>query len=112
MSITSTYPSSTPMLIIDGFASGMPRTFLLATTYSTSDVSSTGWLKGVGAGSRGGDPLGVRLGDCVLHQQTTATSKPGFMSVHSVIATSANQASTTSSTGWNAAYDVTLSACT
>lgn len=112
MSATSTLPSSDPMLLIDGFASGIPRLFVAMTTYLTSDVSSTGFWAGYGAGSRGGTPVGMRLGDALMHVQSTGTAKPGFVSMHSVVASTANVASTSLSSGFNAAYNVTVSACT
>jgi hypothetical protein len=108
----STLSSSNPSIVIDGFSSLMPRFFMAATTFLTSDVSSTGMWKGYGAGSRGGNPVGMQLGDVLIHIQSSGTAKPGFVSMHSVIASSANVASTTLSSGFNAAYDITVSACT
>lgn len=106
----STFSSSMPTLAVDGFASAFPRIFTMRSTAVSSALVATGFLAGLGAGSRasGGSNPGLRVGDIVLHTQTTDTAYPGRVTMHSVIASTANQASTSASTGWAAAYDITL----
>lgn len=103
----TTSNSSDPALILDSMMDG-PRVFMAITTAVSSAIVSTGYWQGYGAGSRGGTPVGMRVGDVLLHQQTTNTAYPGRVTWHSVIASTANVASTAASSGWNASYNVTL----
>jgi hypothetical protein len=108
----TTFSSSIPTMIIDGFGSGMPRVFSARSTALTSDVSSTGFWLGCGDGSKGANSVGMRQNDMLIHSQTTDTATPGRVSMHLVVASTANVASTSLSSGFSASYNVTVSSCT
>lgn len=84
------------------------------TTNSSTEVAATGFFAGCGAGSRGGTGVGMLFGDIVLVAANTGTtfSTTGKVTLHSVLKATANVASTLASSGYGAAYDVTLSAGT
>lgn len=87
---------------------GGPAMHLYKSSEASSDVSVIGFFTAGGAYGR--NPLGnMKVGDLVLVQQTTAGPSPGKVSIHSVIASTANQASTSSSTGWAANYNASIS---
>jgi hypothetical protein len=83
-------------------------------TYSSSDsavtIAAAGYFTGVGYRSRGLAGLGMKLGDLVLNIESSAGAIPGRATWHSVTASSANVASTSASSGFSAAYNVTVSA--
>lgn len=75
---------------------------------ASSDCSVTGFFAGAGAFGR--NPTGnMKIADLVLIQQTTDGPSPGKVSIHSVIASTANQTSTGGSTGWAANYNASIS---
>ena len=91
----------------------MPKVFIISSTLSSSAVANTGAWAAMGAGSRNLVGPGMRVGDLVFHAGSTASSsKPGFASLHQVVGSSADQASTVAATGWAANYNVTLSLST
>lgn len=108
----STASSSNPTLLVDGFGPSMPRLFVAATTYDSSDVTATGFWAGVGQGSKGSNPVGMRLGDILMHVASTGATIPGRVTMHSVIASTANVASTSASSGYGAVYNVTVASAT
>lgn len=108
----TTLPSSNPNLVIDGFASGMPRLFVAATTAVSSAIIATGFWTGVGAGGRSGYQAGVQVGDLMMHTQVTTAGVPVKATLHVCIASTADQASTSASTGWNTAYNATFATAT
>jgi len=89
------------------------------TTPQSSDSSTAisgvaGYFTGQGFGGRTGPnstsppPVGMRLGDLVIHTETSAGATPGKATLMSVTGSTADQASTLSSSGYNnAKYDVT-----
>src|SRR5688572_12684375 len=97
-----------------GFASA-GSIFLYRSTHSSTMVIATGFFTGAGAGSRARSSdadgsIGMRTGDLVLCQETTNGTVPGRVTFHSVLGATADQASTSASTGWNTRYNVTISA--
>jgi hypothetical protein len=85
------------------------------TTNSSTEIAAVGFFTGCGIGSRAGNPVGMRVGDpvCVIANTGTTISSTGKVTWHVVLASSANQASTSASSGFNAlAFDVTISAGT
>jgi hypothetical protein len=108
----STLTSSNPSAIIDGFSSLMPRVFIAQTTAVSSAIIATGFWQGYGAGSRGSNPVGMQLGDVLMHIASTGSATPGRVTMHSVIGSTSNVASTSLSSGYNAAYDVTVASAT
>lgn len=108
MAYSSTNP---PALIIDGFSSLMPRVFMYGSTHLVSDITATGFFAGCGNGSRtvSNSNVGMRVGDLLINRSSTDASVPGRTTFHSVIGATADQASTSASTGWGAAYNVTVS---
>lgn len=115
----STATSSHPSCILDGITPGMARVFMAQTTYVSSAILPTGFWQGYGEGSRGNsnsptwyNSVGMRVGDVLMHISTTNSATPGRVSLHSVIGVSANVASTVLSSGYNAAYDVTVASAT
>lgn len=92
-------------------------------TYTTSDpstaVKATGYFAKMGAGSRGPvptstvvGPQGMKVGDILISQESTNGGTPGRTTLHTVTGSTADQSSTSASTGYAAAYDVTVSAAT
>src|SRR3972149_6786140 len=82
---------------------------------STDFQNVTGYFTGIGAQSTdisasvcgGGGRLGLKVGDILIHTETTGGTKPGRVTWHSVIASTANFSTASySSTG---GFDCTLS---
>ena len=111
------YSSSSPaIMLLDGFgqpsgAAGAPRVFSYSSTANSTDILATGFFAGCGQGGRPAN-IGMRIGDVVLNIASTSASNPGRVTTHSVIASTANVASTIASSGWNAAYDCTVASAT
>lgn len=88
-----------------------PQLFVYTSTIDSSDCAVTGFFEGCGAASRGGtNNVGMRVGDIVFTVASTNASQPSEVVAHGVISTTADQTSTAGATGWNAAYDATISA--
>src|SRR3954469_14191300 len=104
------YSSSNPaIMMLDAFgqpsgAGGAPRVFAYSSTHNSTDILATGFFGACGDGGRPAN-IGMRLGDIVINRASTSASIPGRVTTHSVIASTANFASTLASSGWNAAYD-------
>lgn len=92
--------------------------------YRSSDgstvISATGYFAGEGVDSRGSvgktgansatpPPVGMRPGDLLLNCETSAGNNPGRVTWHAVTGSTADQLSTSASTGYGAKYDVTVS---
>lgn len=107
------YSSTNPLaLLMDGFASNMPRVFSYQSTHASTDVTVTGFFTGVGENSRGLSALGLRLGDVIMNRASTDAAIPGRVTMHSVISATANVLSTSASSGYAAAYNVTVASAT
>jgi hypothetical protein len=76
---------------------------------ASTDVAAAGYFAAVGRGSRGGAGYGMNIGDVVIVSESSGGGTPGRTTMHSVKASTANQASTSASSGYNAAYNVTIS---
>lgn len=110
MAYSSTNP---PRQIVEGgFVHGKGSVYLYSSSHASSDYTTTGFFAGAGHGSRNHSAgnVGMRVGDLVVCVGTTNAPTPGYVTWHSVVSATANQASTTASTGYNAAFDITLSA--
>jgi hypothetical protein len=84
--------------------------YTYSSTHNSTDILATGFFTGVGAGSRGSlQDLGVRVGDILINRSSTTATPNGRVTIHQFIASSADQASTTASTGWVASYNMTVS---
>ena len=111
------YSSSNPaIMMLDAFgqpsaAGGAPRIFAYSSTHNSTDILATGFFTGCGYGGRPAN-IGMRVGDIVINTASTSASNPGRVTTHSVIASSANVASTVASSGYNAAYDCTVASAT
>ena len=103
------YSSTNPPQIILQSMSG-PSVFVYTSTHDSSDTAVTGFFEGIGANSRGNYNLGAAVGDIFFTVASTGASQPGEVVAHSVISATADQASTLGATGWNTAYDITISA--
>lgn len=109
---SSTYSSSNPSALVQGFGSGMPRVFVAQTTAVSSAIIATGFWAGCGAGGRAGYQAGMTLGDLLLHTQVTTAAVPVKATLHVVTASTAN-GSTSAASAFNAlAYDVTVATAT
>jgi hypothetical protein len=110
MAYSSTNP---PRLIVPhGLSGAAGGVWLYQSTHQSSDVTATGFFAGAGVGSRSHSAanVGMRVGDMVMVAETTGTAgTPGRATLHMVTASTADQASTSASTGHWAAYDVTIS---
>lgn len=110
--MSTTLGSSNPSMIIDGFASGMPRVFACCTTSVSSAIITAGFFAGMGYGGRSGHQAGMRVGDLLLHTQVTTAAEPVRATLHVVTGSTADQASTSASTGWGANFNVTVATAT
>lgn len=99
---------SSKLKAIAGLGIGSGSMFLYSSTQKSSDVTVTGFFASAGAASR--NPAGgMKPGDIVLVQESTnSPGTPGRVTLHSVVSCTANQASTSSSTGWGAGYNCSL----
>lgn len=90
-----------------GLANGRGALWLhQGSTDAHSQVTATGYLAGVMRGGRSTGTLGVTTDDVVMHVQ----SGTGAVSMHSVIASTINQATTSASSAYNFGFNGTLSA--
>jgi hypothetical protein len=109
----STVNSSAPEAVFSGFGASIPRMFVISSTLTSSQVADTGRWAAMGYGSRNLVGPGMRVGDLVCHAGATASSsKPGYVSWHQVVGSTADQASTLAATGWAANFNLTLSLST
>ncbi len=111
------YSSTNPVtLLMDGFASGMPRVFIYQSTHASTDIAllpastsssatGVGFFVGAGDGGHGLANAGMRVGDLLVNTNRGSTEFPGITTIHSVIASTANGSTLSSSFG----YDVTVS---
>lgn len=81
---------------------------------ATTEWTSTGYFTRAGHGSRAlssnqSDLIGMKKGDLVIVAQSTDGPDPGRVTIHSVIASTADQASTSAATGYVTGYNVSLS---
>jgi hypothetical protein len=108
----STVSSSTPLLLNTGsLGPANPRMFMAATTMVSSQVADTARWVGYGVAPNVGT-VGMRVGDVLLHVSSSGAANPGRVSLHSVLASSAQAASTASSSGWASLFDITVSLST
>ena len=109
--------TNSPQLMLDGlgmFASTqggsvLPRVWFYGSTHLVADITATGFFAACGYGSRSGAQVGMRVGDLLINRSSTDASAVGRTTMHSVVGSTANVTSTTASTGWSAAYDITVS---
>ena len=85
--------------------------------YTSSDgstaIKATGYFAGCGTGSPSGtNAFGMRVGDTLINQESSGGATPGRCTLHGVSGSTYNQSSTTASTGFSGAYDVTVAAAT
>jgi hypothetical protein len=120
------YSASNPPILMSGpaglvsqgsqsRADGGAQTWLYRSSDSSTAISATtGYFTGQGYGSRTGansstpPPVGMRLGDLVCHTESPAGATPGKVTWMSVIASTADQASTLGSSAFNTKYNVTV----
>ncbi|MCZ7565166.1 MAG: hypothetical protein M5U08_16460 [Burkholderiales bacterium] len=87
-------------------ANGRGAGWMVLTTDSTSAASATGWLAGAMRGGRGSSTIGMSTGDvCFVHHLTGGA---GVFTSRIITGSTADQASTSTSTGFNASYNGTL----
>jgi len=92
-----------------------PNLFLYRSSEAATDIVGAGYFTGAGAGGRylssnADRNKGMKYGDVVMNVESSLGASPGRVSMHSVIGSTADQASTAASTGWVTAYNVTVSA--
>lgn len=99
--------SSTNVLV--GTPAGViGMTWMYASSHLSSEIADVpGFFTGTGAGGRSNSCLGIRIGDPILIIGNSNSPTPGESVWLNAIRSTANQTSTSSSTGWNAGYDVT-----
>ena len=109
-------PASNPArkvadLGITGNSSGANAIFLYESSHSSTSIATStagGFFTGAGAGSRT-PGAGMQLRDLVCCRESSAGTFPGKVTWHSVIGSTADQASTLAATGWGAAYNASIS---
>lgn len=116
--MASTYDSSgnPARLVVDfgvtGNSSGSNGIYLYESSIASSIIAAStnaAFFVGAGGGSRSPNNIGMRLRDIVFCRETSAGNSPGKVTIHSVIASTADQASTSASTGYFAGLNVSLS---
>lgn len=119
VSTFSSGPVPLLMMVVDrGFGSftpaGNPGIFSYQSSHGSTEILATGFFTGVGFGSRGSGNQGIQLGDIIINRASTNpnTGIAGRVTMHSVIASSANVASTLASSGYGASYDCTVASAT
>jgi len=113
------------LIVEGGFSGTAPRMWHYKSADAAGTVAGTGYFARMGEGSRwpsslanttsgneGGlrAPAGLRVGDLMLVQETTGGANPGRTTLHSVLSATADQASTSASTGFAAGYNCTITA--
>jgi hypothetical protein len=107
--------STSPVLTVAAFGGSTdnpsPRIFVFGSTNVSTGITGTGFLAGHGEGGRTSRNIGLRRGDIVLHVSSTDAGVPGKVTLHSVIGSTANVASTSASSAFTSSfgYDCTLS---
>jgi hypothetical protein len=104
------FSSSGLRKIVDGGLTDGTATWLYRSSDPSTAVKATGYFAGCGSGSRGANAFGMKVGDVVICAENSAGATPGRTTMHSVITSTANVASTSASSGFSASYDVTVSA--
>lgn len=86
------------------------RTWRYTSSDSSTAVSATGYFAGAGAGGKSTayPVFGMRLNDAVMVVMTSGSTSPGRTLMSGVIGSTANQGSTSGSTGFAAGYDVSI----
>lgn len=107
MAYSSTNP---PIRAIDSGIVG--NIYRYRSTHTSTEILATGFFTGCGAGSRNSYGIGMTPGDVLINIASTDAAIPGRVTMHSVLSATADQASTSASTGWNAAYNVTVASAT
>lgn len=107
-----TYSSSNLNKISDlGIGNGAMWRYL--SSDAATDLTGVGAFAGAGYGSNpAGSSIampGMKLNDTVIVQESSAGVTPGRATVHGVKGSTASNASTLSSTGFNTVYNVSLS---
>lgn len=101
------YSSSNLQATHSPFTDG-PRAFIYRSTDSHGTVEGAGYFAGAGAGGRTNND-GMRVGDLLIAMMHS-TDGSSAATLHIVSASTADQASTSASTGWAANYNATVSA--
>lgn len=113
--------STAPECIVQGFGhqsstggtygGAMPRLFVFGSTNVSTGITGTGFLAGHGEGGKTNRNVGLRVGDIVLHVSSTDAGVPGKVTLHSIIGSTANVASTAASSAFLSSFgfDCTLS---
>ena len=109
------YSSSNVRAILPTGFSGGGAIFLHRSSDAATDIEATGFFAGAGYGGRARSTaaskiIGMRYGDVVVHVESSGGATPGRVTWHSVIGSTADNASTAGSTGWLSCYNVTVSA--
>jgi hypothetical protein len=113
MAYSSTNP---PRQIVHGGLTGASGgVWLYSSTHAATAATVNGFFASAGAGSRstannGAGNVGMRIGDIVIVAESTGGATPGRATLHTVTASTADQASTSASTGYRAGYNVSISA--
>lgn len=113
MAYSSTNP---PVAIMDSGITGAVWKYTssdvssdIATVVGSTDANNPiGYFRAVGAGSRGGSGIGMKLGEAVLCQASSLAVIPFEAVWMTVIASTPNVLSTIAASGYSAAYDVSV----
>lgn len=108
------YSSSALRMAVPLGLESAERLWFYRSSDSHEDITSTGYFAGAGFGSKmrssdAGREKGMKLRDVLLSVESSAGVNPGRASLHSVVASTANQASTAASTGYMTEYNVSVS---
>lgn len=92
-----------------GSTARVPNHWYYGSSDDSTSIAAAGYFAGCGVGSRGNNAIGMRIGDILTNVESSGGANAGRVTVHSVKASSADQSSTTASTGFNTSYNITVS---
>jgi hypothetical protein len=118
------YSSTNPVFQLNpgNLVNGKNAMWLYQSTHDSTGIIGTGFFSGCGYGGRAPTQSsssyaanqipGLQIGDIVLNISSTDALVPGRVTLHSVLSSTADQASTSASSGWGTRYDVTVASAT
>lgn len=108
-----TFSSSGLSKIVEAGLTSGAAVFRYVSSDPSTAIQATGYFAGCGSGSPGGsNALGMKVGDTVIAQESSAGNTPGRATLHGVSGSTWNQSSTTASTAYAGAFNCTVAQAT
>lgn len=102
-----TFSTSGLSKIVDGGLTDGVGVWKYLSADDVTTVKAAGFFAGMGAGGHATN-YGMKIGDVVIVTESTAGTVPGRTYMGAVNGSTADQASTSASSGFKASYDVTV----